>query len=74
MANELKHCPFCGSKNVDFCDTPYWVIAKYQDKLSVVGCRDCGAFGGVFNKLALADEEAEKRAIKSWNRRATDGE
>ena len=70
---ELKPCPFCGSKNVDFVDTPYWVIAKYQNKLSAVGCRDCGAFGGVFNKLALADEEAEKRAIKSWNRRVGDG-
>ena len=73
MANELKPCPFCGSKNVDFGKTPYWVIDKYYNKLVVVGCVDCGAMGGMFNLLALSEKEAKKRAIKSWNRRVGDG-
>ena len=45
MANELKPCPFCKSKDVDFGEKP-----------------------------ALSEKEAKKRAIKSWNRGATDGE
>lgn len=73
MPNELKPCPFCGSHNVAMSKGAYWITEKYQGRVRVIGCRDCGVFGGVFNTLALSCGEAEERAIESWNRRVGNG-
>ena len=68
--SELKPCPFCGSHNVSMAKGASWIAKKYRGNIRAVCCADCGVFGGVFNLLALTQEEAEKRAIDSWNRRA----
>ena len=70
MTDKLKPCPFCGSNKVGMATGDiFWVDEKYQGNIRVVGCANCGVFGGVFNTLALSDKVAKKRAIKSWNRR-----
>lgn len=70
MPNELKPCPFCGSRYLSMSKGASWIDKKYQGRIRAIVCGDCGAFGGVFNTLALSNEVAEKRAVESWNRRA----
>ena len=56
MANKLKPCPFCGSKDVE--------VSK---SLKVVVCNNCGAYGPDGNKRYDCDEES---AIDAWNKRS----
>lgn len=71
MANELKPCPFCGSTNTGTAKGyVIFMLKKYRGNVRACGCRDCGAVAGVFNTLAMPVDEAEKKAIESWNRRA----
>lgn len=58
MENELKPCPFCGSKKlcVSFDD--------YNN--SIVYCRKCGAEGPKIDRGPCYEDEA----IEAWNRRA----
>ena len=55
---ELKPCPFCGSKDV-FIDNP-------DSHCFYVACANCGVNGTTTNTKA--------RAIEAWNRRAEGGE
>lgn len=57
--DDLKPCPFCGSKNLNFVKCG-----------SVIFCKDCGARNpriSKFLKIALNEEEA---TVLSWNTRA----
>ena len=66
---KLKPCPFCGGEAAMAKGECFFVIPKYFGRLRVVVCNECGAMGGMFNTLAMSEEEAEKLAIESWNRR-----
>ena len=58
MSEQLKPCPFCGSKNVQLEDLGY---------PPHVYCEDCAA--RITGRGYGEDGEAD--AIKSWNRRAS---
>ena len=65
MRDELKPCPFCGSKKVEL---------KINKRLSAckVVCRSCGSKGARIVR-GITDENEEHMkvlAIGSWNRRA----
>lgn len=63
MQQELKNCPFCGSKaKLGYCQA-YSVDSSY----SYVGCNDCEA-QIPYNEQRKGEEEA---TIKQWNTRAT---
>lgn len=71
---ELKPCPFCGSDNIGTAKGfVNFLLKKYRGNIRAVGCRDCGCVAGVFNTLAMPIEEAEEKAIESWNRRVDNG-
>lgn len=58
--NDLKPCPFCGSKDIsDAC---------YSGMDCYIMCDDCGA-SGPSNCCTDADEQ-EDVAIEDWNKRA----
>lgn len=67
--SEMKPCPFCGG------------AAKFQRRKKIdkyldhyVKCRKCNARTGVITISVLASkdqvDEAERRAIRAWQRRA----
>lgn len=74
---ELKPCPFCGGE----------AAIRYQDvymsKAVFAHCKVCKARimeryegkhirqDGTYNSISL--EDAEKKAVEAWNRRAGDG-
>lgn len=78
--NELKPCPFCGSKYVKVkqCDADH-VLKKYHGKY-FAGCVNCGITTPLFNwnktRSPLINEsnknKAREKAINAWNRRAND--
>jgi len=81
---ELKPCPFCGSKDVSVeIVRPYFMKEYYQSKLAAAGCHQCGASTQLFSAAysgnlemrmtKRAKESAKERAIIAWNRRADDG-
>lgn len=70
---QLKPCPFCGGEAAMAKGNCFFVIPKYYGRLRVVGCKECGCMGGMFNTLALSEEEAEKKAIASWESRCDNG-
>lgn len=53
--NELKPCPFCGSKNVSMYT--YSGVMEYY----YIECKDCYCGTG--------HEELEEYAVEAWNRR-----
>ncbi len=55
MTEQVKPCPFCGSKNIVFC-------ASHGNRLFHIGCADCEAHA----QYAYS----RKEAIGNWNRRA----
>ncbi len=57
MKDELKPCPFCGSKNV---------VLEKKNSGYQVRCHYCGA-RGKYTVAGLAGSRIE--AIKAWNRR-----
>lgn len=68
---KLKPCPFCGYAKPSMAKGKvWWVSEKYQGNIKVAGCPACGCVGGIFNTLAMSEEEAKRKAIRSWNRRA----
>ncbi len=56
MSEELKPCPFCGSKNIRIWDN--------DNILPWVQCNDC--------LTSIATRETREEAITAWNRRAND--
>ena len=74
---ELKPCPFCGGK--PYLETNHRAFIKAQTtKVAYVRCRNCNART---ERFALTDfghtsfsEEANKKAIEAWNRRANNAE
>lgn len=58
MSEQLKPCPFCGSKDIG---TSYHLPMFGEDMLYFVVCNDCGAMS--------YHSRVEKRAIEAWNRR-----
>ena len=64
MADDLKPCPFCGSKNIE--------IIKDDDEIPRWSqCLDCVAEGPPIDyRFDGTPEEARKIAIDNWNRRA----
>lgn len=64
---ELKPCPFCGSKNVEFRPGVLFNGA--------IHCNDCSA-DVVFDACKLlvnADQDWKTAIANGWNRRITDG-
>ncbi|MBP3328384.1 MAG: Lar family restriction alleviation protein [Clostridia bacterium] len=59
MANELKHCPFCGGK------TKFSYNALVH--LYFVVCPDCGAI------VSFNGKETQKRLCEAYNRRVDNG-
>lgn len=57
MPNELKPCPFCGSKNIE--------ITSYGADIVFIQCDGCSATFPHF--------DCEKEAIEAWNRRVENG-
>lgn len=68
---ELKPCPFCGSKRVGMSHgrTASWIKDRWRGKIRAITCGNCGCFGGVFDANVLDEDEAEEKAVESWNRR-----
>ena len=63
MNEELKGCPFCGSKAVVIFESGQFTDKHGTHKLWTVGCAVCGAgYDGL-----LMDYE---RVVRHWNRRA----
>lgn len=58
--SELKPCPFCGGKEIIFCDdfTEYGI-------LFFATCESCGAMAGGTNNR----EHQKEIALESWNTR-----
>ena len=68
---KFEPCPFCGSKDIGYAQgNCYWVAEDFRGNIRAVGCKKCGAIAEIFNVFALGKDEAEERAINSWNRRA----
>ena len=61
MNEELKPCPFCGSKTL-FPREVY--LGKITGKRWYVWCKNCGAFGGSRN--------TKQESIDAWNRRVNE--
>lgn len=62
---ELKPCPFCGSKNV-------YIHSQdgYADKTTIIFCNDCKSTVFVEdNEEKGYDDKTIDRAIRAWNRR-----
>ncbi|WP_422824239.1 Lar family restriction alleviation protein [Xenorhabdus siamensis] len=57
MTDELKPCPFCGSKNIDWS----WFYTDGK-RHTLIYCEDCPA--QVVGKMLKSD------AVKVWNQRA----
>lgn len=66
MDNDLKPCPFCGSKDVALCyGKNGWVSNVYYKKsIGFVECLRCGS-----KTSTMAHIES---AVRKWNRRASD--
>ena len=62
--NDLKPCPFCGSKNVLIKGYPIKVVYHGQREYFVI-CHDCG---GQTKRLY----GNERKVIELWNRRVGD--
>lgn len=58
--NDLKPCPFCGSKNVTIIEG----VTNFFEKINYVLCRSCQCRG--------ASSRFEERAVEVWNRRVND--
>lgn len=56
MSEDLKPCPFCGSKNIRFKDTRGWLETCGE-------CEDCGALG------PDGDIDDVSSAVAAWNTR-----
>lgn len=80
MSEELKPCPFCGSRAVDLHATRY-EGGERSNKPRValyVRCRACGARGPMFkargegfSPISERDHDRQRaRALDAWNRRA----
>ena len=62
---ELKPCPFCGNEGT--------LVTRYlnRGKMVAVLCQDCGASARAFlTEDYFIEDEAERKAIEAWNRRA----
>lgn len=58
---ELKPCPFCGSKDIDYFETDF---GRADDPFYfVIKCKDC-------NANIYAENGSLEDAIAAWNRRA----
>ena len=78
--NELKPCPFCSSKDIDYsiktCTSNYERIYH-----AAMYCRKCHCYGTRVlihptenTRYAVERNESYRaRAIEAWNRRASDG-
>lgn len=55
---ELKPCPFCGGKNIEFCTLGFYSMVCNVNK------GGCGASSGYFSTV--------EKAIEAWNRRVSD--
>lgn len=60
MAEKIKPCPFCGSKDIEILE---WTF-KNDINTWQVECQECGVSGSMYSIKAEAVEE--------WNRRADD--
>lgn len=74
--NELKPCPFCGGK--PYLETHHRAFIKAKTtRVAFVRCRECEARTQRFELTDFGrtshSEEANKKAIEAWNRRADDG-
>ena len=67
--NELKSCPFCGKSHIIIDSTEREDRPKCRWHTRVF-CADC--FGEASSPgFEWTKEEAEEKAIKAWNRRAS---
>lgn len=59
-----KDCPFCGSRNLVYVDSHYWlddVLVFYHRVVCDMNQYGCGASSGYCR--------TEEEALKAWNRR-----
>ena len=61
MTNDLKPCPFCGSKDVGVYEDIY---GNYANILKCVLCRTCNC--------RTSARRNENEVVEAWNRRAED--
>lgn len=60
MPNELKPCPFCGSKAQRLTRLPFYQMPRFKGRRAIVCC-NCGVF-----MYGNTEDEAEEL----WNRRS----
>lgn len=75
MANELKPCPFCGSKRIMVGESKNYYAVQFSDKVAFVECLECKAAAGMFRVFFNYGVDggqqitARDKAIEAWNRR-----
>ena len=68
MTEELKPCPFCGSKELVIGELKGILDGRY-----FVNCVKCHASGPLGGK-GKDEEEGAKKCVQKWNMRKTSGQ
>ena len=77
--NELKPCPFCGSKDVYIDRNCHDAGMAGKIEMVFVRCGQCGATGAKaddwddYHKTITQNKTLDDFAAERWNRRANDG-
>ena len=66
MSEELKPCPFCGSKDIKFAVFD----AKDGGAIACMMCKICEACGPTVDTRPTEGEAEYNDAISAWNRRS----
>lgn len=72
--SKIKHCPFCGSDNIDVSDKTTTINLKRKRHVALY-CKDCHSYGprlickedGAYSNKATSG--SKWKAVSAWNNR-----